>query len=83
VAELRAVTPTLRFSIRRPPAGWGTTPALIRLYYGLMLHVLRAELDLAVRLGTMTLETRDATLYHETARRLVRYFGFGYERWEG
>jgi hypothetical protein len=83
VIELRAVTPTLRFSLRRPADGWGTDPATIRLYHAVIMSVVSAELNLAVQLGTRTLEARDATLYHETARRLADHFGFGYERWEG
>jgi hypothetical protein len=82
-AEFRAVTPLLRFSIARPPGGWGVSPSWIRLLHGAQALVIGAELDLAVATGRMSLEEREATAYHEVAQRLAPRLGFRYARWEG
>ena len=83
VAELRAVTPLLRFTAKRPPGGWAVSPQWIRLLHVVQASVVEAELDLAVAGGRMTLEQREATEYHEIAQRLAPQIGFRYERWEG
>lgn len=83
VAEFRAVTPLLRFSIARPVAGWRAAPREIRLYHAAQKDVAAAELALAIKLGSLTLEEAEASLYHETIRRLSAQLGIRYTRWEG
>lgn len=83
IAELRVVTPLLRFSAERPPGGWPVTPTLIRLFHLGHAMVVDAELELAVATGQLTLEQREATLYHEVAQRLTTQLGIRYARWEG
>jgi hypothetical protein len=82
VAELRVVTPLLRFSAERPPGGWPVSAALIRLFHLGHASVVDAELELAVATGRLTLEQRQATLYHVAAQRLSTQLGIRYARWE-
>jgi hypothetical protein len=83
LAELRTLTPTLRFSLKRPLGGWGTTPELVRAVHSLFEQIVAADLSIAVASGSLTLEERDATHYHEVAKRMASQLGADYSRWVG
>ena len=82
VAELRVVTPSRRFSIRRPSPGWNLPPDVILIYDAAFMEVVLAELKLAIQQGVATLEDAEATRYHEVARRLSIHVGIDYRWWE-
>lgn len=77
VVELRAVTPRLRFSLKRPTAGWPNSMDLLWNYAATERHratILRRD----VEVGALTQETATARLAHEVMLSLATMYGLQY-----
>ena len=79
LAEMRAITPRIRFSLRPPIAGWeGITPQDIADAYDLLTSEVRVELIHAVSNGEMTLEEANFWSEHERCKRVAESLGLQY-----
>lgn len=77
VVELRSVTPRLRFSLKRPTAGWPNSMDLLWNYAATDRHratILRRD----VEVGALTQETATARLAHEVMLSLATMYGLQY-----
>jgi len=77
VAELRAVTPRLRFSLKRPATGWPDSLELLSDYDAIERRVASALLR-DVKVGASTQETVTARQAHEVMLRLASVYGLHY-----
>lgn len=82
VAEVRAVTPTWRFIMRRPPTGWDWDlwQTTIKPAYDRHQQGVRAEFQQAIVARTMTLAEAEARHYHEVWTLVARDLGLDYRR---
>lgn len=83
--EMRAVTPTYTFSIKRPKGGWGATPREVERAYRQIENQLTNE----VRSGYLTgkrayadssYDRATVTHYHKVMKRLAKRFGWSYTK---
>lgn len=84
LAEIRAVTPLDRYSMKPPLGGWGTISVedLHRLYHRHAAGVRRAGLA-AIRAGTLTPDEATAGHFHEIWERVARETGMIYVKEPG
>lgn len=77
VAEVRAVTPLLRFSLKRPNVGWPGSPELLADHDAIEKRVLSTLLR-EVGEGSLTQEAATARVAHEVMLRLASMYGLSY-----
>lgn len=81
--EMRAVTPTYTFSIKRPKGGWGATQAAVRRAYEKAQEQVLGEGQLyADRVGySQTVENRyTITYWHKVNKLVAKEFGWKYSK---
>lgn len=81
VKEMRAVTPTYTFSVKRPETGWGASPQQVRAAYGRAEKKVRREMDKYLdRVGrTKTSYDRaNVSYYNQINKRVAAEFGWKY-----
>ena len=81
LAEIRVVTPVLRFSLRRPVEGW---PDLVDLHeaYRLASNVVTAQSLMGITRGTITVEGAEARHFDALWTRVAQRLGLSYTREE-
>jgi len=77
VVELRAVTPRLRFSLKRPIGGWPDSQGFLMDYAAIERRV-GFTLFRDVEVGTLTQETATARWAHEVMLSLATMYGLQY-----
>lgn len=80
--EIRAVTPTYTFSVKRPPEGWGTNATNLWLAFGEAERQVRNRLNSYVwRRNTDDAVARAETLHHHLVlKQLAKRFGWKYTK---
>lgn len=81
--EMRAVTPTYTFSIKRPSGGWGCSPEEAKKAYKAAERYVKRQSDYYyVRVGmNQTSKSRNAaTFYHRVMKRVAAKFGWEYSK---
>lgn len=79
--EIRAVTPTYTFSVKRPKNGWGVSPNQVKRAYDKAEKEVRREMDKYLdRVGrTKTSYDRaNASYYNQINKRVAEKFGWKY-----
>lgn len=86
VREIRAVTPTYTFSMKRPKGGWGVSVEKFRETHKKVNREVRAEFERYLwnqgysDEAIARVETRH---YHEVNKRLAKLFGWNYSKRRG
>lgn len=81
--EMRAVTPTYTFSVKRPSGGWGCSPQEVKkAYKAAERYVKRQSSYYFSKVGmNYTSQSRDAaTFYHKVMKRVSAKFGWEYSK---
>lgn len=84
--EMRAVTPTYTFSIKRPKGGWNATQAAVkRAYAKAQEQVLSEGQDYSDRVGySQTVDNRyTITYWHKVNKLVAKEFGWNYTKKKG
>lgn len=84
--EMRAVTPTYTFSIKRPKGGWGASEAQVKRAYTRIDKQVKAEMISYLNKTGWRKENiirTDATWAHEVMKRMSRQFGWNYSKKRG
>lgn len=86
--EMRAVTPTYTFSIRRPEKGWGSVDKIRREYDKITREVERENLKYINKSSSRDraygrAERAEVTHYHEVMSRLSKKMGWKYSKKKG
>lgn len=86
--EMRAVTPTYTFSIKRPKNGWGDPVRIDRAYRRIEREVIRENQRYiskasGSRSGYTRSERSEATHYHSIITRLAKQMGWDYTKKKG
>ena len=84
LAEIRAVTPKLRFSLKRPAVGWSGADwiSIAKPEFEYALNEVRAEQTGAFRRGAITSEQAQANHWHKIWLRVSQRLGWDYRREE-
>lgn len=82
VAEMRAVSPGYRYSLRAPEGSktWPTWDGATKMLYGIYQRGEMTKARSALLAGTMTLDEANATVLHNTWTRMAQSGLFRYER---
>lgn len=86
VKEIRAVTPTYTFSMRRPKNGWGTSTKSVKSAYDKASKAVRKEMDgYLKKMGyTQTAYNRaNVSYWHQVNKRVAEKFGWDYSKHRG
>lgn len=79
--EIRAVTPTYTFSIKRPKNGWGVSPQQVKAAYNRAERAVKREmnkyLDKVGRTKT-SYERANVSYYNQINKRVAKQFGWEY-----
>jgi hypothetical protein len=84
--EMRAVTPTYTFSIKRPAKGWGKTEEQVRRAYKKIDNEVRKEMLSYINSGHWSdynVTRADITHAHEVMKRISKKFGWQYTKKRG
>lgn len=86
--EMRAVTPTYTFSIRRPEKGWGSVDKIRREYDKITREVERENLKYINKASSRDraygrIERAEVTHFHEVMGRLSKKMGWKYSKKKG
>jgi hypothetical protein len=81
LAAICAITPTVRYTLDRPAAGWGMTSRReLRRAMQVADDEVRAQLEPAIERGEITIEQANARHHHERTLILARRFDWRYIR---
>lgn len=80
MAEIRAVSPVLRYRMGPPPGGWNEQYWITTLEpcYNRHSATVRLEFQRAVWNGTIPVENAEALHYHEVWKRVAKELGLDY-----
>lgn len=81
VKEMRAVTPTYTFSVKRPKSGWGVSPKQVRAAYSRAEREVKREMDKYLNKVGRTPTSYDranASYYNQINKRVAQKFGWEY-----
>ena len=85
--EMRAVTPTYTFSIKRPAKGyWGVTPREVQQAFREIEREVTGDRQRYIakrNYGNSQLDRATITHYHEINKRLAKRFGWSYTKKRG
>lgn len=79
--EIRAVTPTYTFSIKRPENGWGVSPKQVKTAYDRAERAVRRERDKYLEKVGRTktsYERANVSFYNQINKRVAKKFGWEY-----
>lgn len=85
-SEIRAVTPTYTFSLKRPAGGWGVTEKQLKSQFDrIFKNVYRSNSNYVYqRQNSITANQRASiTTYHEVIKRLAKKYGWNYTKKRG
>ena len=84
--EIRAVTPTYTFSMKRPKGGWGASPKEVRNAY----ETAKREVDIEMKryfanVGetNISYDRANATFYHKVMQKMSKQYGWIYSKKRG
>lgn len=87
--EMRAVTPTYTFSIKRPEKGWGNLDKIKREYNKITKELVKENRSYIGKASTRVgayrsrVDRAEVTHYHEVMSRLAKKMGWGYTKKKG
>lgn len=84
--EIRAVTPTYTFSVKRPKNGWGVSPQRVKAAYSRAEKEVRMEMDKYLNKVGRTKTSYDranASYYNQINKRVADKFGWEYSHKKG
>lgn len=79
--EMRAVTPTYTFSVKRPKNGWGVTPKQVRAAYDRAERAVKREMDRYLNIvgrNRTSYDRANASYYNQINKRVADKFGWEY-----
>ena len=79
--EMRAVTPTYTFSVKRPKNGWGVTPKQVRVAFGRAERAVKREMDRYLNIvgrNRTSYDRANASYYNQINKRVADKFGWEY-----
>lgn len=80
LAEIRAVTPTYTFSMKRPKEGWGKDIKTIIDDHNRINLLLRKEIGRMIELNQLTIEQANAIHYHLVWKRIAKKYNWEYTK---
>lgn len=84
--EIRAVTPTYTFSMKRPKGGWGVSPDKVIKEQRRISNEVRTEYMKYVlerKLSVTAADRAEVMHFHEVNKRLAKLFGWNYSKRRG
>lgn len=81
--EMRAVTPTYTFSMRRPKGGWGVSVSELKASVRKISKEVTSEFTNRLNKGTTTPLKASTVHYHEVNKRLAKKYGWEYSKRRG
>ena len=81
VKEMRAVTPTYTFSVKRPKNGWGVSPKQVRAAYSRAERAVKKEMDRYLNIvgrSQTSYDRANASYYNQINKRVAEKFGWEY-----
>ena len=79
--EIRAVTPTYTFSVKRPKNGWGVSPKQVRTAYNRAERAVKKEMDKYLNIvgrSNTSYDRANASYYNQINKRVAKKFGWEY-----